>query len=400
MTGRDRFLADVDGELAAIRTSGRWKPERVLTSAQDGRVHVESVGEVLNLCANNYLGLADHPALTAAATRTMNTDGYGMASVRFICGTNAHHRELEADLAAFLGTEDAITFAACFDANGAVFEPLFGPDDHIVSDQLNHASIIDGIRLCRANRHRFRSGDLDELERTLQEIRATSSAHVLIATDAVFSMDGVVADLVGICDLADRFDALVMVDDCHGTGVLGPAGAGTPAHQGVAHRIDILTTTLGKALGGGMGGVVAARRPIVELLRQRARPYLFSNALAPGLVAGARAALVQTAQGDERRRRLHRNAERFRRAMVTKGFELAGRGHPIVPVMVRDDHLAGALADALLDRGVLVSAFSFPVVPEGTARIRTQMTAAHTEADIDVAVDAFVEAADAVGWAR
>jgi glycine C-acetyltransferase len=386
---RDRFYEQLETTLEEIRADGLWKPERLISSPQGGTVEVAS-GPVLNLCANNYLGLADHPNLVAGAEEAMAAYGYGMASVRFICGTLDAHRELEGEIARFLRTDDSITFAACFDANGAVFEPLFGADDAIVSDSLNHASIIDGVRLCKARRYRYQTRDLADLESQITTARAEGADQVLVVTDGVFSMDGFVADLGGICEIADRHDALVMVDDCHATGFVGPGGRGTPALHGVEDRVDIVTSTLGKALGGGMGGFVAGRRPLVDLLRQRARPYLFSNALAPALIGGARAGLRLVADGDDRRARLFRNAERFRAAMTDAGFTLTGAGHPIIPVMLGDASLAGSFAARLLDVGVYATAFSFPVVPHGTARIRTQMNAAHSDEDVDRAVAAFV----------
>ncbi len=387
---RTQFYQSVDTTLTQIRSEGLWKPERPLRSPQGGEVEV--VGQsapVLNFCANNYLGLADSPSIAAAATSAMQTYGYGMASVRFICGTLDAHRELEAELADFIGTDDAITFAACFDANGAVFEPLLGAEDAIISDSLNHASIIDGVRLCKAARYRFKTRDMADLETQLQAARASDTEHILIVTDGVFSMDGYIADLAAICQLADTYDALVMVDDCHATGFIGPDGRGTPALHDVVERVDIVTSTLGKAMGGGMGGFIAARQNVVDLLRQRARPYLFSNALAPALVGGAMESLRLVRAGDDLRRQLESNATRFRSAMTTAGFELTGEGHPIIPVMIGDAALAAEMATRLLAEGVYVTAFSYPVVPIGTARIRTQMNAAHTDAEIDRAVAAF-----------
>ncbi len=389
MTRAD-FYRRIDATLHQIDDDGLTKRERTIVSPQGGTVTTAEAGPVLNLCANNYLGLADHPSIVAAAGEAMARYGYGMASVRFICGTLDLHRDLEQRIAEFLGTDDAITFAACFDANGAVFEPLLGETDAIVSDSLNHASIIDGIRLCKAARFRFDTRDLADLERQLTAARDGGADTVLIVTDGVFSMDGYLADLPGICALADRFEALVMVDDCHATGLIGPGGRGTPALHGVAERVDIVTSTLGKALGGGMGGFIAARQNVVDLLRQRARPYLFSNALAPGLVGGAIAGLALAHDGDERRSRLEANAAHFRERMTEAGFRLSGAGHPIIPVMVGEAAPAVEMADRLLERGVYVTAFSFPVVPHGTARIRTQMNASHTPHDVDRAVDAFV----------
>jgi len=391
---RTEFYHRLSSTLDDIRSDGLWKDERLIVSPQRGEVEVAQDGErrtVMNLCANNYLGLADHPDIIAAATEAMGTYGYGMASVRFICGTLDLHRELETEIAAWLDYDDAITFAACFDANGAVFEPLLGPDDAIVSDSLNHASIIDGIRLCKAQRHRFATGDLTDLEVKVTEARAAGARTILIVTDGVFSMDGIAADLAGICEIADRYDTLVMVDDCHATGFIGPGGRGTPALHGVADRIDILTSTLGKALGGGMGGFVAARSEIVDLLRQRARPYLFSNAVAPALLAGARKAIELARNGDDLRDRIAANAAHFRSAMGESGFVLAGQGHPIIPVMLGDAVVAQEMARRLLERDVYVTAFSYPVVPPDSARIRTQMSAAHTVEQLDRAIDAFRE---------
>ncbi len=388
---RAAFYEQLDDTLAQIRTDGLWKPERSISSAQSGRVRVDGAADVLNVCANNYLGLADAPKLVAGAQEAMSTYGYGMASVRFICGTLDVHRTLEQEIAAYLRTDDSITFAACFDANGAVFEPLLGRQDAIVSDSLNHASIIDGVRLSKARRYRFATRDLSDLDVQVEAARRDGANHILIVTDGVFSMDGFIADLAGICEIADRYEALVMVDDCHATGFIGPDGRGTPALHGVEDRVDIVTSTLGKALGGGMGGFVAARQPIIDLLRQRARPYLFSNALAPGLVGGARAGLRLLSEGGQLRDRLTANSDRFRSAMTSAGFTLSGQDHPIIPVMLGDAQLAGRFSERLLEEGVLTAAFSHPVVPVNTARIRTQMNAAHSDADIDFAVDMFTK---------
>ncbi len=394
---RTAFDAATTAALEEIRGAGLWKAERRIVSPQGGTVSVDGEGDVLNLCANNYLGLADHPEIIDAAKEAMDRYGYGMASVRFICGTLDLHRELELDVADYLGTDDAITFAACFDANGGVFEPLFGEGDAIVSDSLNHASIIDGVRLSKAARYRFDTRDYDHLDAQLAEARRDGAEHLIAVTDGVFSMDGYVADLTTLCEVADRHGALVMVDDCHATGFIGPDGRGTPALHDLVDRVDIVTSTLGKALGGGMGGFVASRRPIVDLLRQRARPYLFSNALAPALLGGARAALRLARDGADRRSRLERNATRFRAAMTAAGFELSGEGHPIIPVMLGDAVLAGEFARRLGEDGLYVTAFSYPVVPMGTARIRTQMNAAHDDTDIDRAVEAFVTVGSELG---
>ncbi|MBT8217345.1 MAG: glycine C-acetyltransferase [Acidimicrobiia bacterium] len=384
----DRLRADLTDRLAELREQGLFKDERRITSPQDARITLADGRSVLNFCANNYLGLANHPVLVAAATDALGDHGYGMASVRFICGTQAVHTELEADLAGFLGTGDAILYSSCFDANTGLFETLLDEHDAIISDSLNHASIIDGVRLCKASRYRYANNDMDDLEARLQE--AAGARYRLIATDGVFSMDGILADLPGICDLADRYDAMVMVDDSHAVGFVGAAGRGTPEALGVEDRIDIRTGTLGKALGGASGGYTAASSEIIDWLRQRSRPYLFSNSLAPVIAATSRAALELLAASDDLRSRLRRNSQRFRSAMTAAGFELAGDGHPIIPVMLGDARLAGEMADALLDEGVYVVGFSFPVVPRGQARIRTQMSAAHDDADIDQAVEGFV----------
>jgi len=394
---RQRFFERIHDQLDELRSDGLYKTERTLVSPQGGTVTVDGGQAVLNFCANNYLGLADHPRLTEAAGQAMARYGYGMASVRFICGTTDLHHELEAATADFLGTEASITFAACFDANGAVFEPLLGERDAIVSDTLNHASIIDGIRLSKASRHRYRTRDLDDLDRVVTEAVDNGAETVMIATDGVFSMDGYIADLAGICDVADRHDALVMVDDCHATGFVGPGGRGTPALHGVVDRVDVLTGTFGKALGGGMGGFIAARSEIVELMRQRARPYLFSNALAPGLVGGAIEGLKLVDSADDRRAQLHRNAQRFREGMTDAGFDLGGAGHPIIPVMIGDAGTATEVAERLLELGIYVIAFSYPVVPRGSARIRTQMNAAHSDEDIDRTVAAFASVGAEMG---
>jgi glycine C-acetyltransferase len=381
------LIERLSGELEAIRREGLYKEERVIASPQGARVDAEPGGRVLNFCANNYLGLADHPDLVAAGRAALERYGYGMASVRFICGTGEEHKALEARLSAFLGTEDTILYSSCFDANTGLFEALLGPEDAIVSDALNHASVIDGVRLCKARRWRYANNDMADLERCLKE--AAGARHRLIATDGVFSMDGVIADLGAICELAERHDATVMVDDSHAVGCVGPGGRGTPELCGVAGRVDILTGTLGKALGGASGGYTSARREIVEMLRQRSRPYLFSNSLAPVIAAASLVALDLVEAGGALRRRLDDNAARFRAEMGALGFTLAGRGHPIVPVMLGDARLAQEFAARLLARGVYVTGFSFPVVPRGQARIRTQMSAAHAPDDLAAAVEAF-----------
>ncbi|HET8790584.1 MAG TPA: glycine C-acetyltransferase [Modicisalibacter sp.] len=375
-------------QLDELREEGLYKQERELESAQRATIRVGH-GEVINFCANNYLGLADDPELIAAAKRGLDEQGFGMASVRFICGTHSEHRHLETRLAEFLGMDDAILYSSCFDANGGLFETLFGPEDAIISDALNHASIIDGVRLCKAKRYRYANNDMAELEARLQEADAADARFKLIATDGVFSMDGVIADLKGICDLAERYGALVMVDDSHATGFLGANGRGTHEYHQVIERVDIITTTFGKALGGASGGVTAARGPIVEWLRQRSRPYLFSNSLAPPIVAATLTALDKIEAGDALRVQLWDNVARFREGMSAAGFTLAGADHPIIPVMLGDARLAGEFANRLLAEGIYVIGFSFPVVPKGQARIRTQLSAAHTFEQIDNAIEAF-----------
>ena len=390
-----QFYDQVASQLSDIRAEGLWKDERVLESPQGASVTVAGrSGPSVNFCANNYLGLASHERVIEGAVGAARRWGAGLASVRFICGTQEIHRELEATTADYLGFEDSISFAAAFDANGGVFEPLLGERDAIVSDSLNHASIIDGIRLSKAQRFRFASGDMEALEAALKKARADGAQNLLIATDGVFSMDGTIADLAAITALADRFDALVMVDDCHSTGVLGQQGRGTAAFRNVEGRIDILTGTYGKALGGAMGGFVAARRDVVALLRQRARPYLFSNALAPAVCGAALAAIAiaRSAEGDGLRDRLFANARHFRSAMERVGFELLPGEHPIVPVMIHDAVQAQRLAARLLAAGFYVTAFSYPVVPKGLARIRVQVSAEHSPAQLEAAVAAFVHA--------
>lgn len=390
----DEIRAGLGAELGAIREAGLEKLERVIASPQGAAITVAGDGggsEVLNFCANNYLGLGNHPRLLEAARRGLDERGFGLSSVRFICGTQDLHRRLEKDLADFLGADEAILYSSCFDANGGLFETLLGAEDAVVSDELNHASIIDGVRLCRARRLRYRNRDLDDLAAKLEECR--DARRILIATDGVFSMDGTLAPLDRICELADRFGALVMVDDSHATGFVGDAGRGTPERFGVAERVDVITSTLGKALGGAAGGFTAARREIVALLRQRSRPYLFSNTLAPAIVSAAVEAVALLTSSDELRRRLRENTARFREGMTAAGFRIPPGDHPIVPVMLGDARLAANMADDLLERGIYVIGFSFPVVPKGKARIRVQLSAAHTEAQVDRAVAAFAESA-------
>jgi glycine C-acetyltransferase len=378
---------DLRGRLAEIREAGLYKSEHLISSPQSARVRVVDRGQVLNLCANNYLGLADHPAIVSAAHEALERWGYGMASVRFICGTQEAHRELEERLATFLGTEDAVLFGSCFDANGGLFEALLGPDDAVISDALNHASIIDGIRLCKARRLRFANGDMDELEARLTE--AADARHRLIATDGVFSMDGYYARLPEICDLAERHNAIVMVDDSHAVGFIGEGGRGTHELHAVMGRVDIITGTLGKAMGGASGGYVAAHAEVVDLLRQRARPYLFSNSLAPPITAASLRALDLIEGSSELRSRLAANTGHFRARMGELGFDILPGTHPIVPVMVGDAVKAARLADGLISRGVYAVSFSYPVVPKDTARIRTQMSAAHSAEDLDFAIEQF-----------
>ena len=378
-------------DLATLRAEGLYKAEAVINTPQAAQIGLGDTS-VLNLCANNYLGLADHPAIIAAAQQALHRWGFGMASVRFIFGTAEIHKELEGRIADFLGTEDAILYGSCFDANGGLFETLLGPEDAVISDALNHASIIDGVRLCKARRFRYANRDMADLELRLQE--AQDARHRLIATDGVFSMDGYVAPLDAIVELAERYDALVMVDDSHAVGFVGPTGAGTPELFGVRDRVDIVTGTLGKALGGASGGYTAAHSEIVEMLRQRSRPYLFSNSLAPSIAAAGIATLDLLASSAELLQTLRDNTAYFRAEMLARGFEIPESDHPIVPIMIGDAAAAGAMADRLLDEGIYVRAFSFPVVPRGQARIRTQMSAAHSQADLDRAIAAFEKVRD------
>ena len=384
-----RLFDHLRTETESLHAAGLYKAERVITSHQGAAITVGRDGgrEVLNLCANNYLGLADSPELVASAHAALDRYGYGMASVRFICGTQEEHKALEARLSAFFGAEDTILYSSCFDANTGLFETVLGPEDAIISDALNHASIIDGVRLCKARRLRYANNDMAELEARLQE--AQDCRFRMIATDGVFSMDGVIADLPAICDLAERYDALVMVDDSHAVGVMGPGGRGTPEHCGVADRIALRTGTLGKALGGASGGYTSGRGEIVEWLRQRSRPYLFSNTLAPVIAATSLRVLDMLVEDDDLRDRLHANSRYFRAGMEALGFTLAGQEHPIIPVMLGDAKLAERMAARLLEEGIYVIGFSFPVVPKGQARIRTQMSAAHTRDHLNRAVEAF-----------
>lgn len=389
-----QFYAHLDSELSSIEKDGLYKKERLIVSKQAADILVTDDGDtqdVINFCANNYLGLADHADLITAGKDALDQHGFGMASVRFICGTQAQHRELEQAIADWLGFDDTILYAACFDANGGVFEPLLGPEDAIISDSLNHASIIDGIRLCKAKRYRYANSDMVDLESKLKNAREDGARHILIATDGVFSMDGYIAKLDEICDLADKYDALTMVDDCHATGFLGQGGRGSAAYCGVEGRIDILTGTLGKALGGAMGGFTCAKQSVVDMLRQRSRPYLFSNSLAPSLVGASLKAIDMAKNGDGLRDKLFANAERFREGMTSAGFDILPGEHPIIPVMLGEAQLAQDMAAKLLDEGIYVTGFFFPVVPKGKARIRTQMSAAHDFTHIDKAVAAFTK---------
>ncbi|WP_293765041.1 glycine C-acetyltransferase [uncultured Aquitalea sp.] len=386
------YLAHLEATLAQIRDDGFEKPERVIASAQSADIALKGGQHVLNFCANNYLGLADDARLIAAAKRGLDEYGYGCASVRFICGTQQVHKDLEAAVSGFLGTDDTILYSSCFDANGGVFETLLGEEDAVISDELNHASIIDGVRLCKAKRFRYKNNDMADLEAQLIAAEAAGARFKLIVTDGVFSMDGIIANLKTLCEVAERHGALVMVDDSHAVGFMGENGAGTPELCGVADRIDIYTGTLGKALGGASGGYVSGRKPIIDLLRQRSRPYLFSNSLAPAIAAASLEVLKLIKQeGAELRARLKRNADIFRTEMSAAGFTLVPGQHPIIPVMLGDARLAGDMAARLLAEGVYVIGFSFPVVPRGKARIRTQMSAGHTEEQVRAAVAAFIK---------
>ncbi len=394
MSTSTRLTEVIHDSLNQIRDEGLYKSERTITTPQNSRIGVEGAGthqerSVLNLCANNYLGLADHPRVISAAKQALESWGYGLASVRFICGTQSIHKQLESQLSEFLGTEETILYSSCFDANGGLFETILTDQDAIISDQLNHASIIDGIRLCKAARYRYKNGDMSDLE---AQLKAASSSRVrLIATDGVFSMDGSIAKLPEICELADRYDASIMMDDCHSTGFLGATGRGTHEHHDVIGRIDILTGTLGKALGGASGGYTSGRAEVIELLRQRSRPYLFSNTIAPPIVAGSIVAIEMIRESTALRDRLMENAVFFREAMSRHGFELLPGEHPIIPVMLGDARIAAEMSQRLLDKGVYVVGFSYPVVPKGQARIRTQMSAAHSEEDLRFAVEKFAE---------
>lgn len=395
------YRTHLNDTLADIKTSGLWKAERPLISSQSGIITVGSSATpragVINLCANNYLGLANSTKLVEAAKTALDEYGYGMASVRFICGTHELHKTLEQQLATFLEKDDAILFAACFDANGGLFEPLLGSEDAVISDSLNHASIIDGIRLCKAKRYRYENSDMEDLERQLKSAQDAGARFIMIATDGVFSMDGYLANLPAITTLAQEYGALVMVDDCHSTGFMGPGGVGTAAHFGVNDKVDILTGTLGKALGGAIGGYIAGAQPVIDLLRQRARPYLFSNSLPPSVVAASIEALKLISEGDDLRSRLVENTVYWRNGLTELGFDLNAGEHPIIPVMLGDAQLAQTMASRLFDHGIYVSGFFFPVVPKGRARIRTQMNADLTTQDLDKALQAFAVVGREIG---
>ncbi|MEZ5782498.1 MAG: glycine C-acetyltransferase [Rhizobiaceae bacterium] len=389
------FLDHISQELDGLKAAGLYKQERVITSMQSAQIEVASGDKVLNFCANNYLGLADNEELRASARKALDRYGYGMASVRFICGTQEEHKQLEARISSFLGMEDTILYGSCFDANGGLFETLLGEEDAIISDALNHASIIDGVRLSKAKRLRYANNDMTALEEELR--RAEGARFKLIATDGVFSMDGIIANLGGVCDLAEKYGAMVMVDDSHAVGFVGAHGRGSPEHCGVEGRVDLVTGTLGKALGGASGGYTSGKAPVVDWLRQRSRPYLFSNTLMPAIAAASLKVFDMIEHGDRLRQRLNDNATRFRDKMTKLGFTLAGADHPIIPVMLGDATLAQSMAQKMLERGIYVIGFSFPVVPKGEARIRTQMSAAHSSSDIDRAVEAFGEVGRELG---
>tara|TARA_B100000929_G_scaffold172520_1_gene136656 strand:+ start:276 stop:1487 length:1212 start_codon:yes stop_codon:yes gene_type:complete len=390
------FYQHLNEQLEQTKSDGLYKKERIITSDQSSEITVNGQ-QVLNFCANNYLGLANHPDLIKAAKQGLDEHGFGTASVRFICGTQDIHKTLETKLSDFLGTEDTILYSSCFDANGGLFETLMGPEDAIISDELNHASIIDGIRLSKAKRYRYKNNNLDDLEQQLKQADADGARFKLIATDGVFSMDGVIADLKGICDLADKYDALVMMDDCHATGFLGANGKGTHEYCDVLGRVDIITGTLGKALGGASGGYTSGKKEVIDWLRQRSRPYLFSNSVAPAIVQASIKVLEMLEQGNELREQLWNNATYFRTEMEAAGFTLSGADHAIIPVMIGDARLASEMADRLLEEGIYVIGFSFPVVPKGKARIRTQMSAAHTREQLDRTIEAFTRIGKELG---
>ena len=384
-------------ELDAIREAGIYKDERIITTPQRSRIDTTAAKAVVNMCANNYLGLSDDPRLIAAAKKSYDEWGFGLSSVRFICGTQEIHKQLERKIAGFVGMEDAILYSSCFDANGGLFETLLSADDAVISDELNHASIIDGVRLCKAHRYRYKNSDMEDLRRQLTDARAAGCRKIIIATDGVFSMDGYIADLKGICDLAEEYDALVMVDDSHAVGFMGEHGRGTPEFCGVMGRVDILTGTFGKAMGGASGGYTAAKREIVDLLRQRSRPYLFSNSLAPAICAATIATIDMLTESTALRDKVHENARYFRAEMEKLGFDLLSGEHPIVPVMLYDPKIAGEFARRMLEKGVYVVGFCYPVVPKGRDRVRTQISAGHTKEDLDFAVRCFGEVKKEMG---
>ncbi|MBB1488669.1 glycine C-acetyltransferase [Oceanospirillum sediminis] len=387
----DTFYQQIQKQIEDVKSAGLYKPERIITSSQQASIGISSGEEVLNFCANNYLGLANHPQLIEAAKTGMDEHGFGMASVRFICGTQDIHKTLEQKLSEFLGKEDTILYTSCFDANAGLFETLLDENDAIISDALNHASIIDGVRLCKAQRYRYANNDMTELEQQLIAADNAGVRHKLIVTDGVFSMDGIVANLPGICDLADQYNALVMVDDSHAVGFMGKTGAGTPEFHGVTDRVDIITGTLGKALGGASGGYTSARKEVIDWLRQRSRPYLFSNSVAPGIVSASIRVLDLLKESADLRNQLWSNARHFRNRMTQAGFTLTGADHAIIPIMLGDARIAAEFADRALAKGIYVIGFSYPVVPNGKARIRTQMSAAHSQTQLDQAIDAFIE---------
>ena len=391
------FISHLQSQIEATKEDGLYKKERVITSQQQADIGVAGGEHVINFCANNYLGLANNESLIEAAKEGLDSHGFGVASVRFICGTQDIHKQLEASISDFLGTEDTILYPSCFDANGGLFETLLGPEDAIISDALNHASIIDGVRLCKAKRYRYANNDMAALEEQLKQADADGARFKIIATDGVFSMDGVIADLASICDLADKYDAMVMVDDCHATGFLGENGKGSHEYCGVMGRVDIITGTLGKALCGASGGYTSGKKEVVEWLRQRSRPYLFSNSVAPPIVSASLKVFEMMKEGDELRANLWRNANHFRKRMEDAGFTLAGKDHAIIPVMLGDARLASEMADKLLEKGIYVIGFSYPVVPKGQARIRTQMSAGHSLEHVDKAIDAFIEVGREMG---
>ncbi|MCH8501677.1 MAG: glycine C-acetyltransferase [Aliidiomarina sp.] len=393
---KEAFYQQLSDQLAEVKAEGLFKKERVIVSSQYSEIEVNGQ-KVLNFCANNYLGLANHPDLIQAAKDGLDSHGFGVASVRFICGTQDIHKTLETKLSEFLGTEDTILYSSCFDANAGLFETILGPEDAIISDALNHASIIDGVRLCKAKRYRYANNDVADLEKQLQQAVADGARHMLIATDGVFSMDGIIANLPGICDLAEKYGAMVMVDDSHAVGFVGQKGRGTHEYHQVMDRVDIITGTLGKALGGASGGFTSGKKEVVEWLRQRSRPYLFSNSLAPSIVSASIKVLEMLSNGDELRQRLIDNSNYFRERMTAAGFKLAGADHAIIPVMLGDAKLASEMADRMLAEGVYVIGFSFPVVPKGQARIRTQMSAAHTREQLDKTIDAFIRVGKDLG---